>query len=176
MNSGQLPRFLEPRKLANQEACIEGEIAVSRLPRLADYRDDQDEAVRAVLRFSRDQEGRQLLTGTLDTVLASTCQRCLEKVRFPVHANLQLVMVRDEEQIKELPEELDPWLLEDERIILTELIEEELLLALPLVAMHESCPTPLLGKAVTREAEVPETAKRKDNPFAVLASLKNQPE
>ena len=170
MFSGQLPPFLDPRKLADQEADIKGQTTVARLPRLAEFRDSQDEAVEVALRFARDEERRQCVSGTVKTTLTLTCQRCLEPVRCPVQANVSLVMVYDEEQIKALPEHLDPWLVTDERIVLAELLEEELLLALPLVAMHEQCPT------VLHESATPAAAAetKRDNPFAVLAQLKSR--
>ncbi|MDF1629555.1 MAG: YceD family protein [Alcanivoracaceae bacterium] len=170
MNSGQLPSFLEPRKLADQEAEIKGQTTVARLPRLAEFRHSQDEIVEVALRFGRDEERRQQVTGTVKTRLQLTCQRCLELVQTAVQANVALVMVYDEEQIKALPEHLDPWLVTDERITLSELLEEELLLALPLVAMHEQCPV-VLHKSAEPAAAV---ESKRDNPFAVLAQLKSR--
>ena len=170
MNSSQLPSFLEPRKLADQEAEIKGQTTVARLPRLAEFRDSQDEIVEVALRFGRDEERRQQVKGTVKTHLQLTCQRCLEPVQTAVVANVALVMVYDEEQIKALPDHLDPWLVTDEKIILSELLEEELLLALPLVAMHEQCPTVLHTSAEPAAA----AESKRDNPFAVLAQLKSR--
>ena len=170
MNSSQLPSFLEPRKLADQEAEIKGQTTVARLPRLAEFRDSQDEIVEVALRFGRDEERRQQVKGTVKTHLQLTCQRCLEPVQTAVVANVALVMVYDEEQIKALPDHLDPWLVTDEKIILSELLEEELLLALPLVAMHEQCPTVLHKSAEPAAA----AESKRDNPFAVLAQLKSR--
>ena len=170
MFSGQLPSFLEPRKLADQEAEIKGQTTVARLPRLAEFRDSQDEIVEVALRFGRDEERRQQVKGTVKTHLQLTCQRCLEPVQTAIVANVSLVMVYDEEQIKALPDHLDPWLVTDEKIILSELLEEELLLALPLVAMHEQCPTVLHTSAEPAAA----AESKRDNPFAVLAQLKSR--
>jgi uncharacterized protein len=170
MFSSQLQPFLEPRKLADQEAEIKGQTIVSRLPRLAEFRYSQDEIVEVALRFGRDEEHRQCLSGTVKTELMLTCQRCLEPVRCQVEARPSLVMVYNEEQMKALPEHLDPWLVTDERIVLSELLEEELLLALPLVAMHEQCPT-VLHKSAEPAAAV---ESKRDNPFAVLAQLKSR--
>ena len=170
MNSSQLPSFLEPRKLADQEAEIKGQTTVARLPRLAEFRDSQDEIVEVALRFGRDEERRQQVKGTVKTHLQLTCQRCLEPVQTAIVANVSLVMVYDEEQIKALPDHLDPWLVTDEKIILSELLEEELLLALPLVAMHEQCPTVLHKSAEPSAA----AESKRDNPFAVLAQLKSR--
>jgi len=73
MFSGQLPSFLEPRKLADQEAEIKGQTTVARLPRLAEFRDSQDEIVEVALRFGRDEERRQCVSGTVKTSLIMTC-------------------------------------------------------------------------------------------------------
>lgn len=175
MFSGQLPQFLEPRKLADQEAEITGQTTVACLPRLAEFADSQEQSVEVVLRFARDEERRQCLSGTIRTRLLMTCQRCLEPVSCLVEARPQLVMVYDQEQMRVLPEHLDPWLVENDRIVLAELAAEELLLALPLVAMHEQCPNPLENPALTdNESKAPQQAVTRDNPFAVLAQIKRR--
>lgn len=175
MFSGQLPHFLEPRKLADQEAEITGQTTVARLPRLAEFEASQQQVVEVALRFARDEAHRQCLSGTIRTELTMTCQRCLEPVSCQIVAKPALVMVYDEEQMRALPEHLDPWLVEEDRIMLADLAAEELLLALPLVAMHEQCPKSLPNPAGAEgSSEAPKQAAKADNPFAVLAQIKRR--
>ncbi len=99
-----------------------------------------------------------------------SCQRCLQPALFPLEFERSFRFVRDEATA--LEEDVDA---EEDLLVLSrsfdarELIEDELLLALPLVPMHEDCEHPAQG-AVDAEA-LPEEAER-PNPFAVLASLK----
>ena len=97
------------------------------------------------------------------------CQRCLEPVSYSVTAHIDVALVWNEDQAKALPGRLDPWLVGEERMVLTDLIEEELLLAMPLVALHDPCPT-----ALPQDRGEPEKHENADNPFAVLAKLKGQ--
>lgn len=172
MFSGQLPQSFDPRRFTDQGAEIQGSMAVGALPRLHEFRDSQDEPISVALRFGHDEEGRRVIDGTISTRLIMTCQRCLEPVEYQIEARPHLVLVWSEDQMKALPEHLDPLLVGEERVPLADLLEEELLLALPLVAMHDTCPAPLAPQRPEQD-EAPETPKR-DNPFAVLASLRDQ--
>lgn len=172
MFSGQLPHYVEPRKLAQQGGEISGHTTVGALPRLAEFRDSQQSPVSASLYFSRDDDGHQVIQGEIDTRLHLTCQRCLELVEKQIHAEVSLAMVWSEDAISGLPEAYEPWLLSDEKLVLADLLEEELLLALPLAPVHEECPVSLPNPA---EDEGRETGNQDaENPFAVLATLKSR--
>ena len=134
MFSGQLPQLIDPRKFTDQGIQIEGQTSIGALPRLAEYRDPDNEMVTVALQFGRDEDERRRVTGTVSAHLTMPCQRCLEPVTYQINANVDLIMVWDQEQIKELPEHLDPMMVTEEKVPLSELLEEELLLALPLVA------------------------------------------
>lgn len=99
------------------------------------------------------------------------CQRCLGPVRETVTIDKPLRFVTDEAQAAALDAELEDDVLALERTLdLRELVEDELLLALPLVPRHGECPQPLPLPAEETEAE------QKANPFAALAQLKNRGE
>lgn len=172
MFSGQLPHYVEPRKLAQQGGEISGQTTVGALPRLAEFRQSQQSPVSVVLRFSRDDEGHQVIQGEISTRLHLTCQRCLELVEQPVSAQVMLALVFSEDAIAGLPEIYEPWLLNDDKLVLAELLEEELLLALPLAPVHEQCPVTLPNPAEDVSEETQD--RNAENPFAVLASLKNR--
>ena len=80
------------------------------------------------------------------------------------------MLVWTEEQAKALPADLDPLLVTGERMTLAEVLEEELLLALPLIALHDQCPNSPLDES----GEADEEQIKPDNPFAVLAHLKGR--
>ncbi len=174
MFSGQLPQLIDPRKFADQGIQIEGHTSIGDLPRLAEYRDSDNQQVTASLQFGRDEDDRRRVTGTVSAELSLKCQRCLEPVTYHIDARVDLVMVWDEEQIKALPEHLDPIMVTEDKMPLAELLEEELLLALPLVALHETCPTSLVEDHADTDSDA--GAVKPDNPFAVLAQLKREQE
>ena len=69
------------------------------------------------------------------------CQRCLEAVEVAVDAHGRLVFVESEEAAAGLPASHDPVTMSNGRVSLPDLVEEELLLALPLIPAHpdEGC-------------------------------------
>jgi uncharacterized protein len=75
-----------------------------------------------------------------------------------------------------LSDDLDPCLVEDDLVQFSDLLEEELLLALPQVAMHEpgACHPPASG--VTGEIPAESSRQERENPFAVLSELKRDKE
>ncbi len=101
-----------------------------------------------------------------------TCQRCLQPFTAPLAIDQRLRFVRGEAQAEALDAELeDDVLALSKSLDLRELVEDELLLALPIVPRHGVCPQPLpvpLGEALAPD-DVPE----RENPFAALQGLKS---
>jgi uncharacterized protein len=103
------------------------------------------------------------------TTVSLTCQRCLQRLEEPIDAQRHFLFVRDEDEAARLDEELD-----EDVLVLTRhldvqaLIEDELILSLPLVPRHAVCPAPLLDPAEAGDA----APAARENPFAVLAGLK----
>jgi uncharacterized protein len=100
------------------------------------------------------------------------CQRCLQSMQVPLHAERRIFFVAGEDAAAALDAESDDDVLAlTPALDLAELIEDELLLALPLVPRHAHCPQPL-PRAFAEDDPAIDPA---DNPFAVLASLKRGP-
>jgi uncharacterized protein len=100
-----------------------------------------------------------------------TCQRCLRPVEVALHVDRRLRFVADENLAAELDADSDDDVLVLERALdLHDLVEDELLLALPMVPRHDRCPQPLPTPG--DEAEPPGEAP---HPFAVLAGWRGKP-
>lgn len=101
-----------------------------------------------------------------------TCQRCLQPFTEALAINRRLRFVRGEAAAEALDAEIeDDVLALTKSLDLRELVEDELLLALPIVPRHEICPQPLpvpLG-----EARAPDDVPARENPFAALQRLKS---
>ena len=168
MSISPLPKSVDPFKLAEQAVELKGEIALSQLERLVSQLDDKSGVVEVFLSFGKDEEGIRFITGRLSARLTLICQRCLEPLVVDLDASLHLGLVFSEEAAKQLPKRYDPILLETNTLQLWELIEEELLLSLPLVPMHDDqgC------NSILAAQEQQDQAPQRENPFAVLASLK----
>ena len=95
------------------------------------------------------------------------CQRCLRPVVVEVQVDRSFLFVHGEDAAAQIDNDIEEDVLPITRALdLRELIEDEVLLALPIVPRHDVCPTPLFSEA----AEEP--ADDAPNPFAVLAALK----
>ena len=108
------------------------------------------------------------------TRLSQTCQRCLEPVDVAVEVDRDFRFVDSEDTALAQDEQCEEDLLVVSRAFdLTGLIEDEVLMALPLIARHEVCPVSVKLQVVDAEFDAPAD---KPNPFASLAQLKGKPE
>jgi uncharacterized protein len=164
-----LPRRLDPRKLAHQGAVFSGIVPVNSLPRL-------QEAVATVRRvvadieFGLGDQREKVVQGRVCADLDVVCQRCLEPFGAQVTSDFTLAVVWSEEDARQLPATYEPWITGEGEGDLYEVLEEELLLSLPVVSFHqEEC----TDKALFSSGDLPEDAsEKKPNPFQVLKQLK----
>jgi uncharacterized protein len=107
-------------------------------------------------------------------VLALTCQRCLGPVDVTVAVDRDFRFVPDEEMAAAQDEESEEDVLSLARAFdLLELIEDELLMEMPLAPRHETCPVSVTMAVADEEFDSP--AAQRENPFAVLGKLKSGP-
>ena len=96
------------------------------------------------------------------------CQRCLQAVETDLSVDRWFHFVPGEDAAAQLDTDSEDDVLALTRALdLRELVEDELLLALPLVPRHAECPAPLLAPN-----DAPESSAEPANPFAALATLK----
>ncbi|ROR32637.1 YceD family protein [Inmirania thermothiophila] len=164
--SAPLPRWIDPYELVADRARLVGRVPAASMGRLAGLVEALPEAVSVDLAFGLDAERHCTVTGRVEATVVLLCQRCLRPFEAVLASEVSLALVRDEAAAPALPERYDP-LVAAGRIALGDLVEDELILALPVVARHEVCepPVPLAGEAVS---------PRRANPFAVLARLRRE--
>jgi uncharacterized protein len=98
------------------------------------------------------------------------CQRCLQPMVVPLKVDRTVRFVADEQVAADLDADSEDDVLALPRWLdLRELVEDELLLALPLVPRHEVCPQPL---PMVAEADPVDDEPPEPHPFAALAALK----
>jgi len=173
MLKGPIPPHVDPRKLADRAATLEGELQLSELKRLVDPLEDDEGVVRARLEFGRDEQRTVVIRSELDVEVKMICQRCLEPVVLPIHSECEYAVVNEGASGQHLPKGYDVLEVGEDPLDLLALVEEELLLALPIVPLHdlEICQPP----AGPDEPEPSENEVSRSNPFSVLAQLKRDP-
>lgn len=172
---------IEPLALASSGRILEGRLSISSLPRLLPSlvldEADTPQEVEYLLEFGVDAGRIPRVTGSVTATLPLKCQRCMGVMEFPVATKTQLGIVSSREAAQQLPESYEPLLLptdeDDDGISIASIVEDELILALPQVAMHniEDCPQ---GDAFlnTGDGQENATMTQRENPFAVLSQLK----
>lgn len=164
--SAGLPKTVDVKKFADTKRHLQGVLKGSLCHRLGAAIDHFEDDIQVDLQFDRDAQNRRVISGEANTRVVVICQRCLETVQHSLHSDILLAAVEDEAQASLLPDALEPVLIDDEPVDLVQLIEDELLLALPPVITHTDCEVPLgAGKPV-------DDKPAGENPFAVLKNLK----
>ena len=167
----RLPEYIDPVHLADKRGTLKGQIPITNLDRLADFLADDKGAVSIDLFFNR--EGRlPIVEGDITANLELICQNCLAVVIWPINSHIKLGMVKTIDQANRLPEEYEPLMVLEERILLKNIIEDELLLMLPPYPKHDNnCLIPQTSHIGTDILLTEEQSSPK-NPFAILATLK----
>lgn len=190
-------QHLDVAAFAAEAGLLEGEFDIAELPRLADSEcppeagvtdpagapvdwPAQDDAAHRRVRW-RAQGAQAPARGAgpetwlglqAGATVLLQCQRCLRPIAMPVVVDRRFRFVADEDTAAKLDEELDDEVLALQPAFdLRALVEDEMLLALPLVPRHEACPEPLAH--AYGEAELDEAA---EHPFAKLALLRKDEE
>jgi len=125
---------LDIDRLADREADIDFEVRLAELPRLRSrYR--VAGLVRGRVHFTRET-GFVVADLTVDGTAELECQRCLQPMTEPVSSTVRVALIVAEADSSRVPENLEPVLAPDGRVSVGELVEEEMLLALPIVPLH----------------------------------------
>ena len=169
--SGALPPFLDLSHAARHDLSFSGSLAVKSMPRLASALASDRGMAEVELPAAPDAGGRIVVSGSIHALLAMTCQRCLEDVELEVRAQPRLGWVISDAEIETLAPDYEPLVSADGRVALKELVEDELLLALPLVPRHPDGACTGMEKAAAHKAPAPKEESRK-TAFAELAKLK----
>jgi len=157
--------------LADEGAGLERHYPVERFARIADALADR--RGEAVVRFDfvRAGEGIPACEVAIEAVVTMTCQRCLEPCQQSLNSVAKLAFVTDDEDAGRVPEGYEAVEAPNARVDLAELVEDELLLSLPVVALHGEG-TQCAGSARQAEEEGREDRSAETHrPFAQLQDL-----
>jgi len=146
-------------------------VKLAALPRLAAAVADTGGQAMAELQVV-SAGGRVSVQGWVQADLVLNCQRCFGKLDFPVKADINLVWVRSDTEAQTLPEAYEPLLSASGKVKVADFIEDELLLALPMVALHMP-PQLCEADARIRSLQAPAAGKpKRSKAFAALKTLK----
>ena len=151
---------------ARDGRVLEGTLAISSLERLQDLLVEVSGEVSFRLHGFKGERGEHLLHLVVTGLLPLACQRCLEAIPFDLDVDSLLEIVPEGADMSqdELEDDTRDFLPVAGELNVAELVEDEILLALPVAPRHEKCGLP--GAAGAGE---------RINPFAALSGLKGKP-
>ncbi|WXL27399.1 YceD family protein [Ectopseudomonas mendocina] len=173
MSNGPIPPHVDPRKLADRSTTLDGEMPLADLERLCGPLADNQGMVRTKFSFERDERNAVVFHSELEVEVKMVCQRCLEQVTLPIRSECDYAVVREGANTQSVPQGYDVIELGEDPLDLLALVEDELLLALPIVPAHD--PKDCQQPAGLEEPELSEDEVARSNPFSVLAQLKRDP-
>lgn len=171
MQTAPLPDKIDPWRLTAEGGRLEGVLVLASLPRLAAELEHAEGEVSVALAAGIDAQGLRFITGRLQTGIALICQRCLGPLQWPLDIAVSLALVRNETMADRLPEQYEPLLIADGLISVADLVEDELLLALPLIPQHDQIRKCEIHADQALAASEPVPNAGQSQPFASLASL-----
>jgi uncharacterized protein len=173
MMLGALPQTVEARTLAAREVTLAGVVDPSKLLRFGAAIVAAKQPVVVNADFYRDEEKRYIVSVQVTAEVQGTCQRCLGTLDQTLASSALLAVVWTDEQAAQLPPRYEPLVAEAE-IDFWEVVEDELLLALPSFSYHSdtNCGAETGVQALGSEETAVSVSPERDNPFDVLKALK----
>ena len=122
--------------LVGTEAAIDFSIPLAELPRVSHELTSKDGEAKGNVRFSR-QQGLAVADVSVSAQPEVVCQRCMQAMRWPVDVKSRIALVSDYDAADRVPEGLEIFLVEGDAVSVRDLVDEEVMLALPHVPRHE---------------------------------------
>lgn len=156
-------RIEDPFAFARAGSRQEGEIAIATLRRLSDRLTGSAGSVRYVVQGAQDQQERPMLVLEVSGMLQLQCDRCLMPLDYPLALQSRVLLAQPgAEQQDDGDPETPEWIEAGRDLDLQELVEDEILLGLPLSVRHDRKDCGDLGA---------ERDGKKDSPFSKLSAL-----
>ena len=158
-----LPDAVDPVAFAEKRGHLVGRLAVGGLDRIVPMVKNPEGYVDLDLQFGK--QGRlPLIEGHVAAQLVLECQCCLGPMEWNIDSKVRLGIVESVDAALLLPEDTEALIVEpDVEVLLADIVQDELLLAIPAIPQHDDCHLP---------GETPAPVEARRNPFASLADLK----
>ena len=164
--SAALPDRVDVARQVQARRVFEGTLPLASMRRLQGSLANTEGEARYSIEFGKDGLGVAYLELRIEAGLPLVCQRTLDTFVYRVAVDQRLGLIAREEEEASLPEGYEPLLVVDGQLDLADVIEDELILALPVVPLKPGAP--LEWSDAADEA----VEEQRPNPFAVLGALK----
>ena len=163
-----LPESVDAWRMVQTRRSFQGTLPLAALSRLRGSLAADDGVVAFDLEFGKDDFGVAHLRVRAEATLPLTCQWTLETFGLPVHVDTRLGLITQEADEAGLPSGYEPLLTSDGQLKLADVVEDELILAVPVVPVKPGAPE---QARVFGDMDEPQD-EGQANPFAVLQKIK----
>ena len=131
--------LFDPMKWARQGHKVEGELPLAKMPRLQDCVLNNSGTAKVSLSAGIDRDQYPWIKGQVAAMLVMKCQCCNEAFDLPLNLDVAVSPIVSAKQAQQLPAYYEGLVTNGELVSLNYMVEEELLLGLPMVPKHEHC-------------------------------------
>lgn len=174
MQKVRVPITVDPVKSAGKQLTYIGLIPGKSLVRLQELLVEPCPDVDASLWFEVDEQSMKRIRGEAQVTVQAACERCGDTMTLPLQCSFIYAPVTKRQKATDMPEEYEPIELDElGEVNLHALVEDELILAMPVVVKHDERECRVDSNAM-RFGEIDDTKGSESNPFAVLQELKRK--
>lgn len=172
MSSGPLPSRVDFRKLAEQRGSVEGPLPVAAFARLSGLLESDAGEISIALAFEPGKGRNPRVSGHCHGAVSMLCQNCLEPVRITLDVDIDVIVVASMEQLIEMDREEDGLVCDGNLLSIVEIVEDDLMVSLPMVPRHEDGQCGETWRPETDTDDNDDGASDTHRPFAGLEALK----
>ena len=155
-------------RLADRQAEVAFEIPLDQMPRVREQFASAGGKVHGIARFRREA-GFRVADVEVSGEAQLICQRCLEPMRVPIDGSAHVALLVSENEADGVPAEYETVHVPENRVRVRDLVEEELLLTLPISPLHEAAAE--CGAKREPDAQIEEPVHETQRPFEQLGEL-----
>ncbi|MGH8461441.1 MAG: YceD family protein [Stenotrophobium sp.] len=164
-----IPQKIRASTALEQRAHYVGKLAMDSLPRLAEVLGPEG-VFQVDLQFGH-VAGHARVSGRVTGAAVLSCRSCGQDYSTALDCQVDLRLVQSDAEAQQVLHDCDPYQVQDDTLPLQELVEDEVLLALPLLPRCNSCENAKPDAPQAQSAEV-RRVEAAAGPFAVLKTLK----
>ena len=137
MLSGPLPESVNFVEYLDKGASLQGFIPLSRFVRFRNLLASEEGQIDLRLHFEEVGSGLARVVGAASASVELFCQNCLHVMTLQVAIDVNTRLVKSDSELHSLAENIDGMVVDTPRLSLTELLEDDLILVLPMVPRHD---------------------------------------
>lgn len=175
MSKEYLPTKVDPFRFADQAIRLQGMLPIKDMQRFSESLYSNEGEVEVNVQFGVDEQKIRYMRGHYTTQLVLQCKRCMERYVQEVSGEILSGFAHTEEEADQLPDRYDPVVVSDGMLAIADVIEDELIIGLPIVPMHSAndCKVSLpLVLSSENSEQVSDVSK--DHPFKVIELLRSK--